>query len=858
MTEEKGTVLLIGKRRSGRTTFANMLVSGELKDGPLAPSDTNNNICETYAGRGWTVVDTMGFGEPLGGIVPEEYARKMVIDFLNEVKGPYSHIIFVVDISDILTLEEGCQSSISIMWNTFLSIFEGGEENFVVLVTKVKSRMWPAPATIEEMFPECKRFLYFNNFAFPEISAIERNGGVAEWRQKELKRIEEEMTAMFKTKPWVEPAIFKIGDEEMKEMATKIAHRLTSSLVQTQFDTETVYLEQPKLFKIGEKRQLISSVAFWRADDALISSLSSSLDDEPAMFMDCRIRKSSCVDFCSLNWIASRQTETVTIPVTPQVLRDKVSMVAKVQKKMENLGKKVKFYSHQCKHLLQRSLSASKEVHDLFDKIGMNWDRRDLEPLSTSLQRFVTCMKAGMDLLQHCGDNGGKEQLKVFLTMSSPESGRMFFSKFALVLRDLDWSLDLVRFLLHNPEAGPSAESARQSWLSKFWWCNGRLRLVYTGDSEIKLANGADLVESCVTADNERHALDQQDLISSYMVNHLSALGNKRSKSLLFSKKGKKNKLSESEIFSYMSILENRLQRNSPIQGSSTSMIPTSFWIPKKLDFMIIDFIGSGSFKSVHKCKWLGMEVAIATIHGENSRADLEAEAGILARVQHPNVVTFIGCTYDEKKQQGFLVTELMETSLRSLISRRLHGFMISVSIDMLLQIVEAMIHVHDCGVMHRDLKAENCLVSRVPEDDGYVVKLIDFGESKLRSLEMGSHFKTRNRGTRAWMAPEVIGKEGDESKLYTWSADVYSFGMTCYEIITGEIPFGTVMGRARALPEMICAGHRPVIPDYCPDDLREMMMKCWAHSPEDRPTFKEIRQTLWNLKLCHAIWKTK
>ncbi|KAG0562583.1 hypothetical protein KC19_9G157500 [Ceratodon purpureus] len=563
------------------------------------------------------------------------------------------------------------------------------------------------------------------------------------------------------------------------------------------------------------------------------------------------------MNFYPPSWMASRQIETVTIPSATQALRYNLSMVAKVQETMENLGKKVKFFSHQCKHLLQRSLSASKEVHDLFDKIGnsmfLNWS--DLEPLATSLRRLVKCMKAGMSLLQHCGDIVGKEQLKVFLTMSSPESGRMFFSKFALVLRDLDWSLDLVRFLLHNPEAGHATESERQSWLSKFWWCDGRLRLVYIGDSEIKLANGEDLVESCVTADNERHAQDQQDLISSNMVNHLSTFGNKLSKFLLFPKKGKKNKLFESEIVSYMSILENRVQRNSPIQGSSTSMIPTSFWIPKKLDFMIIDFIGSGSFKSVHKCKWLGMEVAIATIHGENSRADLEAEAGILARVQHPNVVTFIGCTYDEEKQQGFLVTELMETSLRSLISRRiLLGFMISVSIDMLLQIVEAMIHVHDCGVMHRDLKAESCLVNPrgLIEGDGYVVKLIDFGESKLRSLEMGSHFKTRNRGTRAWMAPEVIGKEGDESNLYTWSTDVYSFGMTCYEIITGEIPFGTVMGRARLLPEMICAGHRPTIPDYCPDGLREMMMKCWAHSPGDRPSFKEIRQTLWNLKLCH------
>ncbi|KAG0562581.1 hypothetical protein KC19_9G157400 [Ceratodon purpureus] len=193
MTEEKGTVLLIGKSRSGRTTLANMLVSGELKDGPLAPSDTNNYFCETYAGRGWTVVDTMGFGEPLGGIVPEEYARKMVIDFLNEVKAPYSHIMLVVDISNIQTLERGRRSCILIIWKIFLEIFEGGEENFVVCGNNLESI---APARIEETFPECKCFLYVNFF---ETTAIEMNGSIAEWRQKELARIEEEMSAMFKT-----------------------------------------------------------------------------------------------------------------------------------------------------------------------------------------------------------------------------------------------------------------------------------------------------------------------------------------------------------------------------------------------------------------------------------------------------------------------------------------------------------------------------------------------------------------------------------------------------------------------------------------------------------------------------------
>lgn len=68
----------------------------------------------------------------------------------------------------------------------------------------------------------------------------------------------------------------------------------------------------------------------------------------------------------------------------------------------------------------------------------------------------------------------------------------------------------------------------------------------------------------------------------------------------------------------------------------------------------------------VHKCEWLGMNVAVARFHGQGGspRKVLEDEAELLARVQHPNVVTFIGCSFDEEKQQGFLVAELMKTSL--------------------------------------------------------------------------------------------------------------------------------------------------------------------------------------------------
>jgi serine/threonine protein kinase len=67
-----------------------------------------------------------------------------------------------------------------------------------------------------------------------------------------------------------------------------------------------------------------------------------------------------------------------------------------------------------------------------------------------------------------------------------------------------------------------------------------------------------------------------------------------------------------------------------------------------------------------------------------------------------------------------------------------------------------------------------------------YTVKLIDFGTSKLRGTE-DSYFHTKT-GTTSYMAPELSAK-----KPYTWSADVWSFGMTCYKIFTGKDPFEQV-----------------------------------------------------------------
>jgi hypothetical protein len=794
-----------------------MLVSGELKDCPLEPTDTDS-ICKTYAGRGWTVIDTMGFGEPLDDTIPDKYVKRMGIDFLNEVKGCYSLIIFVVNEHDIDTISipfsnEDDKCTMSIIWKIFLEIFVGGEENYVVVVTKRTERMWLShnraemDQKVKEMFPQCKKFLY-TDFKSVDPEMLQ-NDGENFSRIEDLEMLEKEMKKMFKASPKVEIGISKMGDEEIKDMVAKIAHQLTSKL---------------------------ASNLKWGA-------LHGSTYEKLIFFAMCF------------------QSDT-------QILEEKVDTVSRVQNEMQNLRKEVKFYRSQCEYLFQRSMEASKKIHDLFDGTKANLDERHLKLLITSLAKFVSCLEAARKLLHFCGDS--KEEEEASLILSSPTvSGRNVFSKFAMVLRDLDWSLDVFCFWWYNPKAQGATESECQLWFSKFLWSEASCRLVYVGNGKKKIVD-TDSIEANVVADNNRQAQDQQDLILSMESHFQNPKRVENGLCGLFSFPFRKKilkQLSDSEMLNYMSILKNRLEGNLSLEAPG--MVPSCFQIPGDQKFKAIQFIGRGSYKEVFKSKWLRMNVAVATFkcgQGGASKTIIEGEARLLARVQHPNVVTFIGYSYDEEKQQGFLVTELLERSLRSLMNKsklnrpyssQSYPFTINEAIDILLHIVEAMIHVHECGVIHRDLKAENCLINL--EFDGMglyvgVVKLIDFGTSELQSTEMGSNFKTPNVGTPPWMAPEVYGKIGDEVKLYTWSVDVYSFGMTCYEVVTGKVPFGTIRGCA--LRELVCDGHRPTIPSNCPHDLKNLMMKCWAHNPEDRPTFKNIRQSLWNLKLYYLIQK--
>ncbi len=295
--------------------------------------------------------------------------------------------------------------------------------------------------------------------------------------------------------------------------------------------------------------------------------------------------------------------------------------------------------------------------------------------------------------------------------------------------------------------------------------------------------------------------------------------------------------------------------------------------------------LGEGASGAVYKCDFLGRRAAAKVlIRKITNRKAVENEINLLSRVRHPNVVLFIGYT-DKETRNGIvtqltskdfrtyvivtqltskdfrtcvIVTELMSKDLRTYLDEKKEASRegqppLSLFLAIMLQIADGMKHLHERGVVHRDLKSTNVLVNVADDEDGsplssslVQVKLTDFGESKLHLNDSGC--STRMVGTTKWRAPEVFEDEENREK-YTKSADVYSFAIIFSEVLTGEMPFQGMP--QRNLLQRIRNGERPPLPhvDYCSDYLSELINKCWATNPGERPQFPEICQMLVDCK---------
>ena len=233
--------------------------------------------------------------------------------------------------------------------------------------------------------------------------------------------------------------------------------------------------------------------------------------------------------------------------------------------------------------------------------------------------------------------------------------------------------------------------------------------------------------------------------------------------------------------------------------------------------YRIDSSLGSGGFGSVYLAEdtFIGKKVSIKVPHKQlGNIEEMAKEPRLLASLGHPNIVTVLTA----EKQDGifFIVMEYVEGETLEAILVREGALSLTRALDFTCQICNAIDHAHTVGILHRDIRPGNMLVTPTG-----LLKVTDFGTSRF--LEALAH-GTTIIGSPPWMAPEQFQGRA------VFASDVYAIGITMYQMLTGVLPYETPTPRDL---ERIISGEMVVAPRLknptIPRAINDIVLKALA-----------------------------
>eukprot|EP01089_Gocevia_fonbrunei_P017646 TRINITY_DN5788_c0_g1_i1.p1 TRINITY_DN5788_c0_g1~~TRINITY_DN5788_c0_g1_i1.p1 ORF type:complete len:425 (-),score=50.30 TRINITY_DN5788_c0_g1_i1:130-1299(-) len=287
--------------------------------------------------------------------------------------------------------------------------------------------------------------------------------------------------------------------------------------------------------------------------------------------------------------------------------------------------------------------------------------------------------------------------------------------------------------------------------------------------------------------------------------------------------------------------------------------------------------LGHGSFGVVLRATWKGTTVAAKKIQPPIESIEVYApylhrEINILTTVgSHPNLLNLLGVScegdriddftaYLKQGKEVYLITEFLERGdLKKYIDKKrikqfpekVNEFYLSMC-EIFLNVTSGMRYLHEhLGIVHRDLKCENILLSNATRRitcEGRKSK-IKIPEIKIGDFGLANDFQTNellqsNVGTMGWRAPEVAGGKG-----YGKEADVYSFGVMIYELLAKG---GIDRSILRDLTDYSIGEQSFIFKDQVENtvpQLWEICKVCCKQNPKERPTFEKLQTQFSQLK---------